>query len=358
MRSACGSRPCRARSESSSRRRPAAGDQPRDRLRPGPAGCHRLRSSTLAAPGRRRSRARSARPAWVNAVPASRYRPRRRRRPRGRRGRRQPRRRAAWTAPAARSGGCVSPMSPKTPGRRGAPRASPTTCWPRSTTPSPGAPSPRSKHDTLRQSEAARVTPRFDSVRFGAPAYGRLSTAAPPELTRGAHDEGELGAYHFLWLAYRESQLQSGLPAYAPIGTGHRRPVRHLGEMMYGDFSRMTFSRAKAYTGVWSQQGRVQLDADANEQTAIVLDWLRTLAVDFIGPFGGHVSRAGFGVELKGARPDLQPGSLLRVRLALRDPRAGGTRSRRGDLQQPGARRRSRCPRRPTWCSCSSGSVR
>ena len=78
---------------------------------------------------------------------------------------------------------------------------------------------PASQRDTLRQSEAARVTPRFDGVRFGAPAYGRLSTAVPPELTRGAHDEGELGAYHFLWLAYRESQLQSGLPAYAPIGT-------------------------------------------------------------------------------------------------------------------------------------------
>ena len=70
---------------------------------------------------------------------------------------------------------------------------------------------------------------------------------------------------------------------------------------MYGDFSRITYSRRKAYTGVWSQQGRVQLDADANEQTAILLDWLRTLAVDFIGPFGGHVTRAGFHVELKSA---------------------------------------------------------
>jgi hypothetical protein len=67
--------------------------------------------------------------------------------------------------------------------------------------------------------------------------------------------------------------------------------------MLYGDFSRMTFSRAKAYTGVWSQQGRVQLDSDANEQTAILLDWLRTLALDFIGPFGGHVARAGFHVN-------------------------------------------------------------
>ncbi|MGO9161192.1 MAG: hypothetical protein ACLP7J_10825 [Streptosporangiaceae bacterium] len=78
---------------------------------------------------------------------------------------------------------------------------------------------PASERDTLRRSEAARVTPRFDSARFGTPAYGRLITAAPPELARGAHDEGELGAYHFLWLAYRDSQLQSGLPAYPPIGT-------------------------------------------------------------------------------------------------------------------------------------------
>ncbi|MGO9218307.1 MAG: hypothetical protein ACLP5E_11170 [Streptosporangiaceae bacterium] len=77
---------------------------------------------------------------------------------------------------------------------------------------------PASERDTLRRREAARVTPRFDSVRFGAPAYARLSAPEPPELARGAHDEGELGAYHFLWLAYRESQLRSGLPAYAPIG--------------------------------------------------------------------------------------------------------------------------------------------
>jgi hypothetical protein len=77
---------------------------------------------------------------------------------------------------------------------------------------------PASQRDAHRQSEAARVTPRFDSVRFGAPAYGRLTTASPPELTRGAHDEGELGGYHDLWLAYRESQLRSGLPSYAPIG--------------------------------------------------------------------------------------------------------------------------------------------
>lgn len=35
------------------------------------------------------------------------------------------------------------------------------------------------------------------------------------------------------------------------------------------------------------QQGRVQLDADTNEQTAILLHYLRTLAADLIGPYGG-----------------------------------------------------------------------
>ncbi|MGB3676833.1 MAG: DUF6519 domain-containing protein, partial [Candidatus Nanopelagicales bacterium] len=70
---------------------------------------------------------------------------------------------------------------------------------------------------------------------------------------------------------------------------------------MYGDFSRLSFNRARSYTSVWSQQGRMQLDSDFNEQTAILLDWLRTLAIDFIGPAGGHISWAGFGVSLQGS---------------------------------------------------------
>jgi hypothetical protein len=77
---------------------------------------------------------------------------------------------------------------------------------------------------------------------------------------------------------------------------------------MYGDFSRMTYSRANAYSAVWWQQGRVQLDADPNEQTAILLDWLRTLAIDFIGPFGGHAGNAGFEVKLQGNDLTFKPG--------------------------------------------------
>ena len=69
---------------------------------------------------------------------------------------------------------------------------------------------------------------------------------------------------------------------------------------MYGDFSRLTFNRANSYTAAWSQQGRMQFDADFNEQTAILLDWIRTLATDFMGPAGGTDS-AGFEVTIDGS---------------------------------------------------------
>lgn len=56
---------------------------------------------------------------------------------------------------------------------------------------------------------------------------------------------------------------------------------------MNGDFSRSTFDIGNRYTRVLMQQGRVQVDADWNEQASIVLHFLRTLAADLIGPFGG-----------------------------------------------------------------------
>ena len=66
---------------------------------------------------------------------------------------------------------------------------------------------------------------------------------------------------------------------------------------MRGDFSRETFDRVKHFSRVLQQQGRVQLDADWNEQTAIVLHYLRTLAADLIGPFAGPAGE-GFGFEI------------------------------------------------------------
>lgn len=56
---------------------------------------------------------------------------------------------------------------------------------------------------------------------------------------------------------------------------------------MKGDFSRVSFNPSHGFTRVNWQQGRMQLDADANEQQAINLHLIRTLAADLIGPHGG-----------------------------------------------------------------------
>ena len=63
---------------------------------------------------------------------------------------------------------------------------------------------------------------------------------------------------------------------------------------MKGDFSRLTFDRTKHYRNVLHQQGRVQLDADLNEASAIHADYLRQIAYDVIGPCGGPREATGF----------------------------------------------------------------
>lgn len=57
---------------------------------------------------------------------------------------------------------------------------------------------------------------------------------------------------------------------------------------MKADLTRDTFDPGKHFTRVLMQQGRVQLDADWNEQASIVLHYLRALAADLIGPHGGR----------------------------------------------------------------------
>ncbi|HSE15782.1 MAG TPA: DUF6519 domain-containing protein [Pyrinomonadaceae bacterium] len=61
-----------------------------------------------------------------------------------------------------------------------------------------------------------------------------------------------------------------------------------------GDVSRDTFDPTKRFSRVLMQQGRVQLDADWNEQNDILLHYLRSLAADLIGPHGGSSAALGF----------------------------------------------------------------
>jgi len=78
---------------------------------------------------------------------------------------------------------------------------------------------------------------------------------------------------------------------------------------MKGDFSRLNlFDPLTQYTRVLQQQGRVQLDADWNEQGDILLHYLRTLARDLIGPFGTPDDGFLVGVQGEGEKADLTVG--------------------------------------------------
>ena len=62
---------------------------------------------------------------------------------------------------------------------------------------------------------------------------------------------------------------------------------------MKGDFTRDTFYAHKHFSRVLMQQGRVTLDADHNEQAAILLNYTRKLARDIIGPHGAPAGEDG-----------------------------------------------------------------
>ena len=94
---------------------------------------------------------------------------------------------------------------------------------------------------------------------------------------------------------------------------------------MKGDFSRNTFNPKKHYRSVLKQQGRVDVDADWNEQQAIHARRIETEATDVIGGCGAPLYDAGFHIvasvseltpeetNLAGNQnpPALQPGDFL-----------------------------------------------
>ena len=60
--------------------------------------------------------------------------------------------------------------------------------------------------------------PHFTSLRYGAPAYCQLTTRTPDAIRRGADDESEMGAFHFLFAPQRESDLRTRLDEYLRVG--------------------------------------------------------------------------------------------------------------------------------------------
>ena len=71
---------------------------------------------------------------------------------------------------------------------------------------------------------------------------------------------------------------------------------------MQGDFTRNSDDPAADYSGVLMQQGRVQLDADWNEQRAIQTRALRDALWDIIGAHGGPDGRLGFTIRIDEGR--------------------------------------------------------
>ncbi|TFW31747.1 hypothetical protein [Massilia horti] len=75
---------------------------------------------------------------------------------------------------------------------------------------------PAVERDAEKQREAGRVRPRFNSLRYGAPAYCQLADDCAAEIGQGADDESEMGVFHDLFQPQREANLRGRLDEYTP----------------------------------------------------------------------------------------------------------------------------------------------
>jgi hypothetical protein len=72
--------------------------------------------------------------------------------------------------------------------------------------------------DRIRDRVRARVAPAFTSVRYGEPGYAQLGPTCAEEISTGAEDENEMGAYNFLQQARRMGSLRTSLDEYLRLG--------------------------------------------------------------------------------------------------------------------------------------------
>lgn len=66
--------------------------------------------------------------------------------------------------------------------------------------------------------DADRVRPTFTSLHYGDPGYCQLSQHCAAEITAGADDESEMGAFHHLYQPQRISNLRLRLNEYLRLG--------------------------------------------------------------------------------------------------------------------------------------------
>jgi len=69
-----------------------------------------------------------------------------------------------------------------------------------------------------RAGATVSVTPRFSALSLNHPNYAQLAPACPAEITAGADDEGEMGAFHFLQQTQRIGSLHASLDEHLRFG--------------------------------------------------------------------------------------------------------------------------------------------
>jgi hypothetical protein len=73
--------------------------------------------------------------------------------------------------------------------------------------------------EALLESETLRVTPQFNAMRYGKPTYCQLADACATEISAGAEDDSEMGAFHNLYQPQRTANLRARMAEYSPAGT-------------------------------------------------------------------------------------------------------------------------------------------
>ena len=124
----------------------------------------------------------------------------------------------------------------------------------------PGSRTPRRYHcqpPAESPELAARLRPRFTSLRYGDPGYCQLTPETPPEIRRGAEDESEMGVFSSLRQPQREDGLRIRLEEYLRVGLEARDLLRDLkrGATMKGDFTRSTWTPRSATAASASSRG-------------------------------------------------------------------------------------------------------
>ncbi len=62
------------------------------------------------------------------------------------------------------------------------------------------------------------IHPSFTSTRYGDPGYAQLTPQCAPQILRGAEDDSEMGAFHDLFQAQRQDNLNDIQDEFLPFG--------------------------------------------------------------------------------------------------------------------------------------------